>query len=338
MKIRLARTAAEMDTFRPAWDYLHASAASATLFQSFAWNRLAAECFAGREQPHVIFAESDSGAAIIPAAINRGGLVLLGESLFDYRDMLSVGDEEPLHAAWAELASLQLPLHITALRGRPAAVWEELAPAPWVTAPRATTRDITADAFAAAHPRLGRYVRRLARGGVELHRRCGSAVALVRRFYRAKAAQFAGAPNNLFADPVRVDFMAAAAAMDPAACEIFTFEAGSRVVAGLVTFRDCAEERSESPGHTEPARRDVRRFYTVYFDRAWAHYSPGTALCFEVTRRSLTEGLDCDFMTGEQPHKRRLMTSSVSLFRIEATAEMIARAAHILEPATRLAA
>jgi CelD/BcsL family acetyltransferase involved in cellulose biosynthesis len=44
------------------------------------------------------------------------------------------------------------------------------------------------------------------------------------------------------------------------------------------------------------------------------------SLIYEVTRRSLEDGLDCDYMTGEQPYKRRLATSSVPLYRLRATA------------------
>ena len=111
----------------------------------------------------------------------------------------------------------------------------------------------------------------------------------------------AGDPHNLFVDQLRIHFVLAAAAAEPDAWEIFTLERESHVVAALVTFSD----------------RGVRRFYTVYYDHGWSRYSPGTALLYEATRLSLAEGLDCDYMTGEQSHKMRLATSRVPLYRVE---------------------
>ena len=79
------------------------------------------------------------------------------------------------------------------------------------------------------------------------------------------------------------------AAGAPSACQIFTLETASTLVSALVAFQD----------------GNMRRFYTTYFDAAWAHYSPGVALLFEATRLSLAEGLGCDYMTGEQEYRRR---------------------------------
>src|SRR5438105_8482716 len=64
----VARSAAEMDRLQPVWDELY-NRSTATLFQSFAWNRLAAASFPAREEPCVVCVESGSGAAIIPAAV-----------------------------------------------------------------------------------------------------------------------------------------------------------------------------------------------------------------------------------------------------------------------------
>ena len=95
----VARSSAEMDRLRPVWTELERSS-SHTLFQSFAWNRLAANIFAAREEPYVVCMHTDSGAAIIPAAIVDFGVTQLGEALFDYRDVLHVGDPELLRLAW----------------------------------------------------------------------------------------------------------------------------------------------------------------------------------------------------------------------------------------------
>jgi CelD/BcsL family acetyltransferase involved in cellulose biosynthesis len=90
---------------------------------------------------------------------------------------------------------------------------------------------------------------------------------------------------------------------------VYTLTQRATLVAALVTFRD---------GNT-------RRFYTTYYDHAWAHFSPGMVLLFEITRQSLEEGLNCDYMTGEQPHKTRLATGGVPLFRVECPREVLGR-------------
>ena len=89
-----------------------------TVFQDFELNLLAAEQFADREEPYVICAESERGAAIIPAALRRsdGTIRLLGEELFDYRAFLHRGDDEVLRAALAALGELGRPLEIVAVR------------------------------------------------------------------------------------------------------------------------------------------------------------------------------------------------------------------------------
>jgi CelD/BcsL family acetyltransferase involved in cellulose biosynthesis len=46
-------------------------------------------------------------------------------------------------------------------------------------------------------------------------------------------------------------------------------------------------------------------------------------LLFEVARSSLAHGLDCDFMTGEQPYKVRLATSRCPLFSVAASAQTL---------------
>jgi len=309
VRISIARSAPELDSWRGIWERLYRQSATATLFQSFAWNRLAAQYFAGREMPWVVLAQSDAGAAIIPAAIAQRRLGFLGEMLFDYRDVLWTGDQKLLWAAWKRLAVLESPLEVSGLRdGAGREAWREFRLTPYVHAPQIKRAETDAEEFAARHTRLARNLRRLVKHGASVHRYCGSSAALIRWIYERKAAQ-PGVAHNLFRDPVRVDFMVAACAMEPDDCDLFTLEVRGTPIAALVTFRD----------------RNTRRFYTIYFDENWARYSPGTTLCFEVARRTLAGHLDCDFMTGEQPHKTRLMTSAMPLFRVEMPAETLAR-------------
>lgn len=303
----VAESPAEVERLRPLWGSLYRPAEH-TLFQSFEWNLLAARAFAARETPCVIAVENGSGAAIVPACVSPFGLSFVGETLFDYRDMLAAGDEEASASAWRQVALMRAPLQVTAVRGdRERKRWEDagLVPAPFVNAPCVLRSDIDPAEFFARHNRSARLLRRLSRQGIELQQHSGGNSALVRTIYELKGRQDVPGTENLFADPARREFLVAAAAMWP--CDIFTLESPGNLVAALVTFRD----------------GETRRFYTTYYDHAWAHSSPGIALLFEATHRSLAAGLDCDYMTGEQPHKLRFATSSVPLFRVEATCEQL---------------
>lgn len=295
----IARHPHELDSLAPAWDRL----AAPTMFQSYAWNRLAARVFAGREAPCVVLVESGAGVALIPAAQHASGLTLLGETLFDYRDVLCAGDPEILRQAWAVVAGMGQGISLTAVRADAGDRWEWLGLEPFAGAPQVRRRQISADDFATTHTRAARLLRRLSRLGAEVRRYDGSATGLVRWIYQRKAEQ-PGTTPSLFSDPLRLDFMVEICRISGATCEVFTLETAADVVAALVTFRDGG----------------VRRFYTIFHDHDWARLSPGIALLFEITRRSLAEGLDCDFMTGEQPHKARFATSSLPLFRVCASA------------------
>jgi len=303
----VAETPAELERLRPLWESLYQSGAR-TLFQSFAWNLLAARAFQSRETPRVIAVETESGAAILPACLADRGLSFLGESLFDYRDMLVSGDAAAATVAWREAARSGASFQVTAIRDDARSRWREMGfrDEHFVVAPCVRRADIMAVDFAAQHQRSARVLRRLGRMGVEFRRYSGMATRLVRSIYERKAAQPVAEGVNLFADPARREFLVAAAGMG--GCDVFTLESAGALVAALVTFRDGV----------------VRRFYTTYYDHAWAHFSPGIALLFESTRRSLEEGFDCDYMTGDQPHKMRFATSSVPLYRIDATAELLA--------------
>jgi CelD/BcsL family acetyltransferase involved in cellulose biosynthesis len=310
LRIALYRSAHALEPLRGVWEGLCRDS-DHSIFQTFTWNLLAARAFAAAEEPLVIHAENDSGAALIPACLRADHVSLLGDTLFDYRDVLAAGDDEVLRRAWQQVAAANQPLAVTALPGEPSRRnWEGLgfSPAPFCNAPMVRRDDVSAEGFARTHTRSTRLLRRLAQAGVEVHTHGGSESALLRHIYEAKSRQATAGAASLFADGNRIDFMIAIAAADPG-CEIFTLETAGTLVAALVTFR-------------EPL---VRRFYTVYYHQSWARYSPGVALVFEATRRSLAQGLDCDYMTGEQPHKTRFATHLMPLFRVEAEIPCLAR-------------
>src|SRR5690349_15768516 len=96
-----------------------------TMFQSHRWNLWAAKIFGQREEPYFILAEDDNGVAILPAVIQAQSRTIrfAGECLFDYRDYLTIGDPAPLSAAWQKLASLDLPVCITAISRPQDRIW-----------------------------------------------------------------------------------------------------------------------------------------------------------------------------------------------------------------------
>jgi hypothetical protein len=274
---------------------------------------LAARMFAKREAPCVVYAESSGGEAIIPAVIrDEGGrpiLRLIGEELFDYRTVLYAGDDDALRDALGRLAELGLSLHITALRQSDARnLPAELALERFTVAPGVSRRQLSAETFAQMHLRLARNLRRMQKLGFELQSYDGSHSRLLRTIYRVKAEQD---PDSLFRDPLRREFMVQAALLDPTRVEIFALENGSHLGAALVTIVD----------------RGARRFYTCWFSPELAKHSPALSLIYEVTRLSLDTGLDCDYMTGEQPYKLRLATSAVQLFHLHASPAQLASAA-----------
>jgi CelD/BcsL family acetyltransferase involved in cellulose biosynthesis len=310
--ITIVRSAQEMAALHPVWQSLCVSDCI-TIFQDFHWNLLALTMFGTREEPFVVCARASHGQAIVPAVVRRrdSTLRLLGEELFDYRQFLHQGEQEALSAALGVLAQRGLPLEVTALRDGDPLVSKGLGrssghgglrPLPFSAAPGVLRKDVSQEKFAGDHGRLARNLRRLERLGLELRSYDGSHSALLRSIYHRKAAQD---PGSLFHDPARVEFLVNAALFHPRRFEIFTLENGPRLGAALVTLRDGL----------------VRRFYTVWFQPELHKHSPALSLVYEVTRLSLAAGLDCDYMTGEQPYKLRLATTSVPLYRLHVTTE-----------------
>lgn len=314
LKITICRSARELVHVKPLWLSL-LGRNNSTVFQNFDFNLLAAQLFAGREDPFIICAEASYGAAIIPAAVRNSdnSLRLLGEELFDYRKFLHSGNEEVLREAIAVLAGQKKSLEIIALRDCDRdGVSAELTLEPFSAAP--LVRCCDAESLWNLHARLGRNLRRLQRLGYELKRYNGENPDLLRAIYRAKADQDS---TSLFHDSLRAEFITNAALLRPEIFEIFTLECGAQIGAALVTLRD----------------GDVRRFYTGWFAPEIARHSPALTLIYEVSCESLAAGMDCDYMTGEQPYKLRLATASVPLYRLRATPEQLA---NLVVPASEI--
>ncbi len=308
LKIETLRSAQELDGLKARWTCL-AQQSKYTLFQSYELNRRAAEWFSSRETPNVVVAESDSGLAIIPAVRRERELGLIGETLFDYRDVLSEGDPGVLEQAWRELARLDLPLEVTALRGPDTrARWQGLTSSDFCNAPTTRRQDISAKEFVAAHGKAAKASRRLVKEGLRLVRRDTEKQAIAEWIYRRKA-EWSGHSENLFRDARRQEFMRYVVCDDVGSSNTWSYETVDGEIAGaLVTF----------------CHGGTRHLYTIHHDPRWEKFSPGQVLIFDVTRESLAEGLDVDFMTGEYPYKNRLATAMVPLYRVAATPEQMA--------------
>ena len=333
VKVETLRSAHELDRLKERWTWLEQQC-EATLFQSYDLNRQAARWFAARETPHIVVAESGSGMAIIPAVRRERELGLIGETLFDYRDVLSAGDPKVLQCAWREMARAGLRLEVTALRGEAARErWQSLHPTPFCNAPATRRADLTAGEFVAAHHKSAKASRRLAREGLRLVRRENVRRENARRGRRRRTDQcvvggvgaaerqpgdddrlgaadlLVGSSENLFLNRRRQNFMLWIVRSGVLNCTIWSYEThGGDVAAALATFR----------------HGGVRHFYTIHHDPRWERLSPGQVMIFDVTRETLADGLDVDFMTGEYPYKNRLATAMVPLYRVTASAEQMA--------------
>jgi Acetyltransferase (GNAT) domain len=252
----------------------------------------------------VVVAESDSGAAIIPACVRGDFVSLLGEELFDYRDVIVCGDEALLDRAWQKIADLALPVEIKAVRGE--RTWAEMRPfagAPYLPVSVTMKRNKS----------LERNLRLLRERGCESgHRVIGPSgdqmqiprryaprndkrdvCDLVRRMYELKAWHESG---SLFRDPLRIEAVVEMAASAPS--EVFTIQKEGELVAAALTF----------------INGNVSRFYGTYYDPRWARFSPGVSLLYRVIEHAQARGLDFDFMTGEQAYKMRFASEVVPLY------------------------
>jgi hypothetical protein len=326
-------------------------ACATTIFQSYAWNELAARLFAERERPFVVVGESDSGAAIIPACVRRDSASLLGEELFDYRDVIAVGDQRVLDAAWGKLGELGLPMEVKAVRGTRS--WAEMRPfagAPYLPVDTPLKRNKS----------LERNLRLLAeRGRVLIATGTASPQGLKPAFFLEDyhPAEAGCSPGHATApainDEQRSDWegigILRSAQDDSSKEQIFLrarndksdlsgivrrmYELKARQEGGSL-FRDPlrieAAVRMAASATTEMFMmerddelvaavltfidRDVCRFYGTYYDERWAAYSPGVSLLYRVIQQAQARELDFDLMTGEQPYKMRFASEVVPLY------------------------
>ncbi len=274
------------------------------MFQGFVWSALAARIFAQREAPYIVSVETESSAAIIPAVVRKSsGLIsFLGEELFDYRNVLTIGNESALRMAWGMVAAVGLPFELTAVRGVVQPHWRGFDIARFSGAPFARS-----DSPHRPHPRLQQKLDTLLNRGCHLtSRQC--AAARVGEMYRLKAAQDS---RCLFRDPARIRMIEGMVETCAEGSELLVLERDQELVAGVLSFCD----------------REWRRFYGTYYSVDWATFSPGVTLANRLLENTMRDGLHLDLMTGEQPYKLRLAEDVVPLFRVSASAARLAEIA-----------
>jgi CelD/BcsL family acetyltransferase involved in cellulose biosynthesis len=297
VRVTIATSLADVLKLRPLWMRLLENSC-ATIFQRFDWNLLALETFAD-EKSYFVAVESDSFAAIVPAVVSNREIRLAGGPLFDYRDAVCVGSDAAFIRALERVDDLGLPWNVV---GIPFSTrWP--AAQSWTAAPLVSLRDVSAQAFAERHSRARRSLRRLRDLGASV-RVASATYDVIERIYREKAKEPSGWGENVFQDRRCIEFMRKVVALPETHCDIFLMEVKDDPVAALVTFVD----------------GNVRRFYTTWMDERWSRHSPGIALLYEATCRTLAAGLDCDYMTGEQPYKLRFATRSAPLYKLVGTA------------------
>jgi CelD/BcsL family acetyltransferase involved in cellulose biosynthesis len=306
-RIRIARSAGEIEKLRPLWEELYQNG-DYTLFQTYEWNLEAARVFGEREVPFVVAVEDGHSCAIIPGAIRLRDHVftLLGEELFDYRSVLSVGALGCMHA-WDEVARLEVPLSVHAIREVDLYHWRGIQSKRFTGAPF-----LKAEQRFYAHPRLEQNLERLLAAGCRLESLSDDLRSPVGEMYRLKAAQD---PSCLFRDDPRIELVQRMVMTCREGCELLRLMHNETLVSAMLIFRD----------------RGWQRFYATYFDPRWAQYSPGITLVHYAVKRAHDAGYNFDFMTGEQPYKLRLAKGVEGLYRGFAEPEQIQKIARLTE-------
>ncbi len=299
-----------------------ASPEPASCFQSFALAQCWAAVFGGAVELRVWHASAP--AWILPWVIAGGTLSLLGHGLFDYADVIAA--PEAAGALQALIPGLAARLgaepgwermEIRAVPGDSPFLefWRGLAAAlaaagrtavlePYSAAPRLLRREdapVTPETFDALHRRAAARLRQSLRRG-----RLGPITDPARRqewlvwmlAQKDLRLQLRGQSNVL--RQTEAEWLQAMARRHPQLAEIWGYACETRKTAGFLTF-------------LTPA---VRYGYLLAFDPEAARCSPAIALLYFVLRRTVGEGREFDFLTGEQAYKLRFANAARRLWRL----------------------
>lgn len=101
-------------------------------------------------------------------------------------------------------------------------------------------------------------------------------------------------------DECAVRWLQAMVAHEPTMTELWQLHRGDETIAGLLSWRSTP----------------VRYAYTISYRRDAAAMSPGILLLYGILCDSVAEGLQFDFLTGEQPFKLRFADARRRLLRL----------------------
>lgn len=235
-------------------------------------------------------------------------LTLVGQGLFDYLDLLGEADDEAQQELAArvladpdwrflEVGGLRRPSRFEAFWRALGAGWEAEAAAPRL-------RAMPVEAWRTAHARWAQRWRRAQAHGLTVKRvaaaeRPGWRAWIEARKTRALAA--AGATTVLGAPEWQ--WLERMLTAEVAAVELWLLQRGEEPLAALVSWLD-----------TGPPR--IRHGYTICYEECAGALSPGILLLFAVVERTLAEGGEFDFLTGEQPFKLQFANDRQPRWRV----------------------
>lgn len=246
----------------------------------------------------------EAGPALAAFTLRQGQLELLGQGLFDYVDLIgtaSPGAQQELARQlldwkeWRRFDATGVPADSPF-----ACFWEALQPeqAPFSAAPLL----VHPDQFHRGRARAARRLQQCLQAGWTLRqvRPCRERHALLQWILeqKEKTLQARGGGNVL--DAPAVCWLQAMVAREPDMTELWQLHRGAEIIAGLLSWRSGS----------------VRYAYTISYSGHAAAMSPGILLLYGVLCDSVAEGLQFDFLTGEQPFKLRFADAHRRLLRL----------------------
>ncbi len=292
------------------WQAAAASGAG-SVFQSYAFARQWARCYAGEAELRIGWQATPP--LIVPLAVRRGRLELMGEGLFDYLDLIGraeangQGEAAERARGWGCAAAQFTGVGAGTRFG---VFWQGLG---------AEARPYAAAPVRAAGARLEGEHRRLearwrrAQPTLRLETEAGARRHLLAWLLDHKARGLAGRGERNVLGAREQNWLAAMVEGEPELSELWALERGGRRLSALLAWQS----------------RDARYGYTISYEEEAAELSPGILLLFAVVRHTMNEGRSFHFLTGEQAYKRRFATHGAALLRYMVGAGPSAPAARV---------
>lgn len=299
----------------------------ASCFQSFAFAQCWAKIYGGQARILVLY--SAAPAWVLPFAICRGALSMLGHGLFDYADVVgapAVADtvREQAGGIAAELLSvagwealdicavpgdspfLEFWRALAAALGAPgiASVFSRYSAAPRLSlgAMPGVQDDARSAELDGIHSRAAARLRRAQRGS-----RLGAVEEPAARrqlllwMLEQKERRLQSLGQNNVLHTAEATWLGQMVADYPETAELWAYCHEAQPIAGFLTF----------------LMAPVRYGYLLAFDPAQARQSPAIELLYFVLRQTVAEGRAFDFLTGEQGYKLRFANGSRPLLRLQ---------------------